>query len=415
MHSIPASAPATDVTGGLFSNRALLALACAAFGIGTTEFVIMGLLPEVAADLGISIPKAGTLISAYALGVTVGGPVMALLTLRLPRKATLLWLMVLFTVGNIGCALAPGYHSLMVARALTAFCHATFFGVGLVVATSVVPAGKRTQAIGITMGGLTLANVLGVPLGTLLGQAAGWRATFWVIGVIGLLAIVALARWVPSRETGAKSVLRDEFAALRNRQVWLALATSLLSSTSMFVLFTYIAPLLREVTGVAPGNVGPVLLLMGIGITIGNLVGSRLGDWKLMPSLIGAYAALTVILALFGFGSAHVLEAILLLCLWGGVSFGACALLQSRVISEARGGPNLASTLNQSAFNLGNAIGASLGGMALVRGLTLRDMPWLAAGFALIAGGVVWFAWWSERRSAGVPATGAAFVPQESA
>ncbi|WP_394790738.1 MFS transporter [Rhodoferax sp.] len=366
-------------------NLPLLALAIAAFGIGTTEFVIMGLLPEVAGDLGVSIPSAGMLVSAYALGVAVGGPILAVATARLPRKTTLAWLMALFVLGNIGCALAPNYAWLMVARVLTSFCHAAFFGIGAVVAASVVEPHKRAQAMSLMFAGLTLANVLGVPLGTLLGQQTGWRSTFWVVAAIGVIATLAVLRWVPAlRQTLSGSVL-GEFRVLRVKQVWLALGMSALASASLFTVFTYITPILRDVTGVAPQNVSGVLLLCGVGLTIGNLLGGRLADWKLMPSLMGIFATLALVLATFSFTSAWLWPAVVTLVVWGMVSFSSGPSLQMRVVSQAGDAPGFASTLNIGAFNVGNAAGAWLGGAAIDIGWSLKTLPLVAAAVALSA------------------------------
>lgn len=366
-------------------NLPLLALAIAAFGIGTTEFVIMGLLPEVATDLGVTIPAAGMLVSAYALGVAVGGPFLAVATAKLPRKTTLAWLMGLFILGNIGCALAPDYGWLMAARVLTSFCHAAFFGIGAVVATQVVAPHKRAQAMSMMFAGLTLANVLGVPLGTLLGQHTGWRSTFWAVSVIGVLAMAAVLRWVPALRQALSGSALGEFRVLRHTQVWLALGMSMLASTAMFTMFTYITPILRDVTGIAPQNVSYVLLLCGVGLTIGNLLGGRLADWRLMPSLMCIFAAIAVVLATFSVTSQWVWPAVATLVLWGVVSFATGAPLQVRVVSQAGDASSLASTLNIGAFNLGNALGAWLGGAAIAANWSLRSLPLLAAGVALAA------------------------------
>nr|WP_315239746.1 MFS transporter [uncultured Albidiferax sp.] len=385
-------------------NLPLLALAVAAFGIGTTEFVIMGLLPEVATDLGVTIPAAGMLVSAYALGVAVGGPFLAVATAKLPRKTTLAWLMALFVVGNIGCALAPSYGWLMVARVLTSFCHAAFFGIGAVVATQVVAPEKRAQAMSMMFAGLTLANVLGVPLGTLLGQQTGWRSTFWAVSVIGVVAMAAVLRWVPALHQTLSGSALGEFRVLRHKQVWLALGMSVLASASMFTMFTYITPILRDVTGIAPHNVSYVLLLCGVGLTIGNLLGGRLADWRLMPSLMCIFAAIAVVLATFSVTSQWVWPAVATLVLWGVVSFATGAPLQVRVVSQAGDAPSLASTLNIGAFNLGNALGAWLGGSAIAAGWSLRTLPLLAAGVTL---GALALTLYSARLDRGVPVRGA--------
>lgn len=366
----------------------LLALALAAFGIGTTEFVIMGLLPEMAGDLSVSIPRAGQLVTGYALGVALGGPVLALLAGRLPRKATLVALMVVFTVGNLGCALAANYGLLMAARIGTSLCHAAFFGIGAVTAANLVAPEKRAQAMALMFSGLTIANIVGVPIGTLVGQAWGWRATFWGVAGIGVVATAAVAWLLPHQDDRETGGLRRELGTLAIPQVWLGLGSSVLASISMFVLFTYIAPFLRDVTGIAPRHVGGVLLLCGVAITAGNLVGARLADWRLMPSLIGIFLAL----ALCHGGLAEVarlpLPTIAGICVWGFLAFAACTSLQARVVEQAKAAPNLASTLNISAFNLGNALGAWIGGGMIARGFALTTLPWAGAAAALVAMGV---------------------------
>ena len=277
----------------------LLALAIAAFGIGTTEFVIMGLLPNVARDLAVSIPAAGMLVSGYALGVTIGAPILAIVTAKMPRKQALMSLIGVFIVGNLLCAIAPGYWVLMGARIVTAFCHGAFFGIGSVVAADLVAPNRRAQAIALMFTGLTLANVLGVPLGTALGQAAGWRATFWVVTLIGLLAAAALQVCLPKHiEMRETSILR-EFDVLKNPQVLMVLGISVLASASLFSVFTYITPILEDVTGFSPHAVTLVLLLFGLGLTVGSTLGGKLADWKVLRSLLSFLLAIVVILTVF--------------------------------------------------------------------------------------------------------------------
>lgn len=366
----------------------LLALAMASFGIGTTEFVIMGLLPEVAADLGVSIPGAGLLVTGYALGVVVGAPIVAVATNGLPRKTTLIALASVFVLGNFLCAVAPDYWLLMAARVVTAFCHGAFFGIGAVVAADLVPRHQRARAIALMFAGLTLANVLGVPAGTALGQALGWRSTFWAVVLIGLAAVAALALWLPANIPHKASRLLREFRVLGNAQVLLAMGMSVVASASLFSVFTYIAPLLREVTGLTPGAVTYVLLLFGVGITLGNFLGGRLADWKLMPSLIGIFLTLALVLAAFAYTSHAAAAAIATVFLWGLLAFALVSPLQMRVVDTAQEAPNLASTLNQGAFNLGNAGGAWIGGGALSAGLTYDALPWVGAALAAVALGL---------------------------
>lgn len=288
---------------------ALLALALCAFAIGTTEFVIMGLLPQVAGDLHISIPTAGWLISGYALGVAIGAPIMAVLTAKLPRKKTLLLLMVIFIIGNLMCALAYSYDFLMFARVITALCHGAFFGIGAVVAANLVAPNRRASAVALMFTGLTLANVLGVPLGTALGQAFGWRSTFWVVSVIGLFSLAALYSKLPSSSEEAPTELRKEIAALRGGGIWLSLLMTVFFAAAMFALFTYIAPILTEVTQVSEHGVSWTLLLMGVGLTLGNIVGGRLADWRLSVSLTMTFLLIAVFSALFSWTSYSLLAA----------------------------------------------------------------------------------------------------------
>lgn len=356
---------------------ALLALAVAAFGIGTTEFVIMGLLPDVARDLGVSIPNAGLLITGYALGVVFGAPILAIGTANMPRKATLLGMTLMFILGNMLCALAPNYATLMAARVVTALCHGAFFGIGSVVAAGLVAPNKRAQAIAMMFTGLTLANVLGVPLGTALGQYAGWRSTFWAVSVIGVIAAIAQWVWLPKHIAMDKANLASEFRVLGKTNVLLALGMSVLASTSLFSVFTYIAPILQDVTGVSPHGVTIMLLLFGVGLTAGSMLGGRLADSRLLPALVGM--ALAVVLAAFSQTSRALIPAAITLVLWGIFAFALCPILQLLIIDQAHEAPNLGSTLNQSAFNLGNAAGAWIGGLVVGSGIDLADLPWTGA------------------------------------
>jgi DHA1 family inner membrane transport protein len=358
-------------------------LAAASFGIGTTEFVIMGLLPDVARSLSVTIPQAGYLVSGYALGVVIGAPIVAMATAGIPRKTALLALMALFTIGNIGCALAPDYWLLMTARVVTAFAHGAFFGIGAVVASNLVPREQRTQAVSLMFAGLTLANVLGVPFGTALGQAAGWRVAFWAVVVIGIVAFLAITRFVPSGMPGTRGGLAKEFRALSRWPVLLPMLISTIASVSMFSLFTYITPLLEEVTGLTPHGVTGALLAIGVGLTIGNLIGGRLADRNLLSTIIGAFICLVIVLAALALVVHMALPTLVLLILWGGIAFALVSPLQIWVVDAATDAPNLASTLNQGAFNLGNATGAWIGGVALNAGMHYAQLPLLAALVAM--------------------------------
>ncbi|KQP51296.1 MFS transporter [Methylobacterium sp. Leaf108] len=366
-------------------SRPLLALSGASFAIGTTEFVIMGLLPEVAESFAVSVPQAGLLVSGYALGVAVGAPIVAIATARLPRKTALLALMAIFLVGNLGCAVAPTYGLLMLARVVTAFAHGAFFGIGAVVASNLVPRHQRTQAVALMFTGLTLANVLGVPFGTALGQAMGWRSTFWAVFGIGLAAAAAIAASVPSGLPGSFGGLAGEFRSLRRWEVLRPMLVSVLASVSLFCVFTYITPLLRSRSGLTPGEVTGALLIFGIGLTLGNLAGGRLADRRMSATIVGGFAGLVAVLVLFAFTSRAAWPAVMTLPLWGALVFALVSPLQIWVVEAASDAPNLASTLNQGAFNLGNAAGAALGGAALSLGFGYGTLPWIGAAVAAAA------------------------------
>jgi DHA1 family inner membrane transport protein len=366
---------------------ALYALAAGAFGIGVTEFVIMGLLLEVSADLGVSISAAGLLISGYALGVVAGAPLLGILTARLPRKALLIGLMVVFTLGNAACALAPGYWTLMAARVLTAFAHASFFGVGSVVATGVVAADKKASAIAIMFTGLTLANILGVPFGTWLGQAFGWRATFWAVTLIGMIAVAVIAWLVPRDEPTEKNGdLRGDLAVFARPQVLLGLLTTVLGWVGVFAAFTYIAPILTQITGFSDAAVSPILLVFGAGFVAGNLIGGRLADRRLVPTVLGSLLVLAAVLMAMTFAIHDRIAAVLFVGLLGAAALATAAPLQMWVLQKADGaGQSLAASFNIGAFNLGNAIGAWLGGIVIDRGPGLGAVTWVAALVPLAA------------------------------
>ncbi|MDH4988379.1 MFS transporter [Aminobacter anthyllidis] len=379
----------------------ILALAVASFCIGTTEFVIMGLLPEVAADLGVSIPAAGLLVTGYALGVVIGAPIIAVGTARLPRKPVLIGLAMMFVLGNLLCAIAPTYWTLMIARVITAFGHGAFFGIGSVVAASLVPANKRASAIALMFAGLTLANILGVPGGTALGEAYGWRATFFAVVVIGLLSVAAIAFLVPAGVAPpGKGGVAGEVKVLGKLQVWLAMIISALASGSLFAVFTYIKPILTDVSGLSVESVTWVLLLFGGGMTIGNIIGGKLADWKLMPTAIGALVVMAAIHVAFAELSYSAPAAILLIFMWGVITFVIVPPMQMRVVETASEAPNLAATLNQGAFNAGNAAGAWIGGAAISWGVSYADLPFVGAAIALSAFGVALFSFALDRRDA---------------
>jgi len=381
------------------SRAPLLALAMASFGIGTTEFVIMGLLPDVAHDLSVTIPQAGLLVTGYALSVTFGSPFLAVATANMNRRHALFLLMTVFIIGNLLCALAPTYGLLMGARIVTALCHGAFFGIGSVVAASLVPPNKQAQAIAMMFAGLTLANVLGVPFGTALGEALGWRNTFFAVVVIGLVAATALWFWLPKRIPTPHVNFMQELRSLKSLQVMLVMLISVLASMSLFSVFTYIAPVLGKVTMLSPHAITFMLLVFGVGLTIGNFIGGRLGDWKLMPSVIGCFTLLAMVLAVFTQSVFAAIPAGITIFIWGALVFALVSPLQMRVVKEASEAPNLASTLNQGAFNFGNAMGAWVGGLALTYGLPYADLPWIGLALALAALTLSLVSYWLERKA----------------
>jgi DHA1 family inner membrane transport protein len=361
----------------------LIALSLSAFAIGTTEFVIMGLLPQVAAGLHVTIPAAGWLVSGYALGVFIGAPIMAIATQNLPARAALLILMGIFIVGNLLCALAPGYGFLMAARVVTSLCHGAFFGIGVVEAASLVAPNRRASAIALMFMGLTLANVLGVPLGTALGQVTNWRVTFFTVAGLGVAAFTGLFLLLPKKPTHSpKPAMLAELTALKP-DVWLALLTTVIASASMFAVFTYVAPLLNTVTGVSPRVVSYSLFLIGIGMTVGNILGGRLSDWRPKGTMLGAFPAAAFILALLGLFAHHLLITEAALFIWSAIAFAGCAALQMNAVNRGSKAPNLISTLNIGAFNAGNAIGAWVGGQVISAGLGYAAIPAAAALLAL--------------------------------
>jgi DHA1 family inner membrane transport protein len=367
---------------------ALYALAAGAFGIGVTEFVIMGLLLNVSADLGVSVASAGLLISGYALGVVAGAPLLTAATASWRRKTVLLALMAVFVIGNAACALAPSYTALMAARVLTALAHGTFFGVGSVVATGLVAPQRRASAIAVMFTGLTLANILGVPFGTWLGQVFGWRATFVAVVLIGLAAFAVIAALVPRDEAAPEAGdWRADLIAISRRKVLAGFATTVLGYAGVFAVFTYVAPLLTGISGFSEGAVSPILLVFGTGLIAGNLIGGKLADIALVPTLVGSLAALAAVLLLMGVAIHDKVAAVVFVGLLGAAAFATVAPLQLFVLQRAAGaGQSLASSFNIAAFNLGNALGAWLGGLVITHGPGLGALP--AAAALLPVGGL---------------------------
>ncbi|MFJ8002830.1 MFS transporter [Streptomyces fagopyri] len=378
---------------------ALLALAVGAFGIGTTEFVMMGLLPDVADDLHISIPAAGHLVSAYALGVVIGAPLLAAATARMPRRKVLIGLMVLFVAGNVLSALAPDQHWLLAARFLSGLPHGAFFGVGAVVATGLVAPERKARSVSLMFLGLTVANIAGVPVATLIGQHFGWRATFLGVGVIGLAAIASLALLIPHDHTHATTGgLRGELAALRSLPVWLALGTTVAGFGALFSAYSYVTPMLTESAGYTESSVTLLLALFGVGATVGNLVGGRLADQSLRGTLFGGLTSLVAVLALFPLMMAAQWSAALAVTLLGTAAFVTGSPLQLMVMEKASAAPSLASSANQAAFNLANAGGAWIGGLALAAGFGATSPALAGAALAVLGLAVAGTAYTVDRR-----------------
>ncbi|MDF2645965.1 MAG: major facilitator superfamily 1 [Paenibacillus sp.] len=379
----------------------ILSLTVGAFAIGMTEFVIMGLLPNVANDLHVSISSAGQLITMYALGVAIGAPILTVLTHRIPQKKLLCLLMLLFILGNGISVFAPSYAILMGARMITALTHGTFFGVGAVIASNLVRPDKRAGAVSIMMAGLTIANIIGVPLGTFIGQHMGWRSSFGAIAIMGIIALIGILIFIPQIRHDKPASIVKQISALAKPKLLLYLLIGALGNAGLFAVFTYITPLLVQVSGFAEHSVTWILVLFGCGVTIGNIVGGKLADWKLMPSILGLYLSICVILTLFTFTIYSPVAAVLTIFLWGAASFAVFPGLQVRIMSLAQAAPALASTSSHSAGNLGNAAGAFIGGWVITH-LAITALPWVGAvlvGLALILGFACYLA---ERKSANV-------------
>ncbi|MBL8577021.1 MAG: MFS transporter [Mesorhizobium sp.] len=383
----------------------LLALFFAAFAFGTTEFVIAGVLPQVAEGLGVSIPNAGYLVSGYAIGIAIGGPLMTIATGRVPRKTLLMWVLVAFTVGQLACALAPDFVSMLVLRVVIAVGHGVYFGVAMVVGIGLVRPEQRGMAVALILAGLTVSGIIGVPLGTAIGTIWGWRATFWAMFVLGIIATIAMALLLP-RGTGAVSApagLRNEVRVLGRQQVWTCLIIMLMLMLCQFVPYTYITPLLQEVTGISPAIVPFVLLLCGVGSTVGVFIGGRLSARYLLPTLMILPALQAVTMLVIYLVSPYPLPMIAALFVWSGINFAIGTPIQTRILSWTADAPNLASSLIPSGFNFGIAIAASVGALMLNAGFDYRSLPLVGIASMSVAtlvaiGSYVW-----EKRSGAVP------------
>ena len=363
---------------------ALWALTLSAFAIGTTEFVIVGLIPTIAASLQVSVPSSGLLVSLYALGVAIGAPVLTALTGRVPRKLLLLGLMLLFTAGNLVAWMAPGYEALMAARVLTGLAHGVFFSIGSTIATSLVPKEKAASAIALMFSGLTVALVTGVPLGTFIGQRFGWQTTFLAVAMLGVIAFIGIALLVPKAIAGSPpSSLLTQMAVLKKPRLLLVYAMTTLGYGGTFVAFTYLAPILQQVAGFSAGAVGLVMLVYGVSVAFGNIWGGKLADRKgPVRALQIVFALLAAVLLVLQFTAANKIAVLITVLAWGAVAFGNVPGLQVYVVQRAgRDAPqavDVASGLNIAAFNVGIALGAWGGGIIVDR-IGLMATPWIGA------------------------------------
>lgn len=385
-------------------NIPLMALALGAFGIGVTEFSPMGMLPVIAADLGVSIPSAGMLISAYAFGVLLGAPLMTLVFANMARRNLLLLSMAIFTAGNLMSALADSYNLLLVSRIITSFNHGAFFGVGAIVAMNVVPPEKRAGAVAAMFSGLTIATIGGVPLASYIGEIVGWRPAFYAMALIGLVTMLALRLSLPPMANKQKADVRNELRVLGKKPVLIALLLTVVSSSAMFTVFTYIVPILQLETQASTFFVTAMLVLYGVGLAVGNILGGRFADRSMDLTLIGSLIAVMVLLVVFAVTVAVPLLVVPLIFLWGVASFALVPPLQAMVVQEAAEAPSLASAMNIGAFNLGNALGAMLGALMISAGFGLKTVP--LAGAATAAVGLVMVLWFrrGSRQSEGIAA-----------
>lgn len=379
---------------------ALLALAVGAFGIGLTEFVIAGILPQLADDFAVSIPSAGTMATSYALGVFVGAPLMTVLGARIPRKTMLITLAIIFTLGNLVTATAPSLAVAVTGRIITSFNHGAFFGIGSIIAASLVSPGRQASAIAFMFSGLTLANLVGVPAGTWLAQAFNWRLVFWVIAGIGLLTIAAIALLVPPIEKGKSIALRTELRAFVDPQVLLVMGITVFGPAAFFTSITYIAPMMTRLAGFSDAGIAWLMVLFGLGLAVGNWIGGRFADRSLFGTLFVTLAAQGIVLLVFWTGVENPFIAGASVFLMAAFGFATVSPIQKLVMDRASqaGAPTMAASVNIGMFNLGNALGAWAGGATIAAGFGLVSPNWAGAILSFIALGLAFLAWLSARK-----------------
>lgn len=377
---------------------AVVALALGGFGIGTTEFTIMGLLQEGAADLGVSNPQMGLLISAYALGVVVGAPVLTALGAKVARKTMVLWLMAFFTLANLSSLIAPSYEWMVFTRFLAGLPHGAYFGIAAILAGTLVPASMRGRAIAWVMMGLAVANVLGVPVVTFLGQNYGWRWMFGIVGLVGALTWVAIRLFVPYSPAHEGASIRRELTALRNGQVWMAMLTGIVGFGGFFAVYSYISPILTGVTGLDIRTVPLVLGIYGIGMVAGSMVGGRLADWSVHGAIYVSMTMMVVFMLLFGLFSSFVVPTLIIMFVLGATGSLLVPGLQALLMDSAPHAQSLAASLNHSALNVANALGAALGAAVIASGLGYRAPSFLGAGLAVLGLGLALLTGWRAKR-----------------
>lgn len=386
---------------------ALFALAIGAFGIGLTEFVIAGILPQIANDFGVDIPTAGLMATTYALGVFVGAPILTVLGAKVPRKSMLIGLATIFTLGNVLTALAPNFPIALAGRILTAFNHGTFFGIGSIIAASLVTKDRQASAIAFMFSGLTLANLLGVPAGTWLAQTYDWRLVFWLTAAIGLVTVVSVAVLVPRIEAGKAIALKAELRAFMDPQVLLAMGITVFGPAAFFTSITYIAPMMSEEAGFSDSAIAGLMVLFGLGLAVGNWIGGRFADRSLFGTLFVTLAAQAAVLLVFWLGVGSSVIAYGSVFLMAAFGFATVSPIQKLVMDRANraGAPTMASSVNIGMFNLGNAIGAWAGGATIAAGFGLASPNWAGAILSLVALGLAFAAWaTSGREHSAVPA-----------
>jgi DHA1 family arabinose polymer transporter-like MFS transporter len=372
-------------------KKSLLTLTLGGLGIGITEFVMMGLLPDIAKDLSISIPQAGHLISAYALGVVIGAPLLIVIAGSYPPKKILMVLMLMFTVFNALSAFAPDYNLMFAARLLAGLPHGAFFGVGSVVASRIADKGKEAQSVSLMFAGLTIANVLGVPLGTFIGHNYSWRYTFVIIVIVGLITMISIKAWMPSLPATKNRNLVQELTFFKQPESWLIIIMIAIGTGGLFSWYSYIAPLLTEVSGFQPSTITYILVIAGLGMLVGNFIGGKLADlYSPAKATLSLLIAMSVVLFIMHFVSSNMAASLIMTFLTGAIAFASASPIQMLMIKTAKGSEMLAASVSQASFNIGNALGAFLGGLPLAAGYDYTSPVLVGSLMALVGAAIAW-------------------------